>query len=167
MGRSVNNKLIVALSEIGYQQAATTKETADAIEQLLDYIATYPNNGILFRKSDMILAAHADTGFHNKSKACSRAGAHIFLSENDPEPKLNGTVLTIAQLIKSVMASSAESEMSALYITAKKVIPLRNTLIEMGLPQPNFPIQTDNSTAVGFINKTIFKKSTKSADMKL
>ena len=57
MGRAVNNKLIVALSAIGAQQAAATENTAAAIEQLLDYVATYPNYGILFRKSDMILVA--------------------------------------------------------------------------------------------------------------
>ena len=64
--RAVNNKLPVALSEIGAQQAAATEETAAAIEQILDYVATYPNDGILFRKSDMILAAHADAGFLNE-----------------------------------------------------------------------------------------------------
>ena len=62
----------------------------------------------------MILAAHADAGFLNESTACSRAGAHIFLSENDPKPKLNVPVLTIAQIIKYVFASAAESEMAAL-----------------------------------------------------
>ena len=60
----------------------------------------------------MILAAHADAGFINEFKVCSRAEAHIFLSENDPKPKLNGHVLIIAQIIKSVMALSAEAEMS-------------------------------------------------------
>ena len=57
--------------------------------------------------------------------------------------------------------------MAALYITAKNMIPLRNTLIEMGWPQPQNPIQTDNSTAVGFTNKKIVNKATKSAHMKL
>ena len=80
MGRGVNNKLIVALSAIGAQQTAATEDTATAIEQLLDYVATYPNYGILFRKSDMILAAHADAGFLNESRDISRSGAHIFLS---------------------------------------------------------------------------------------
>ena len=61
--REVNNKILVALSAIGSQQAASTKETSDAIEQLLDYVATYSDDGIIFRKSDMILAAHANTGF--------------------------------------------------------------------------------------------------------
>ena len=38
--KRVNNKLLVALSAIGPQQAAATEETKDAIEQLLDYVAT-------------------------------------------------------------------------------------------------------------------------------
>ena len=115
----------------------------------------------------MILAAHTDAGFPNESKSRSRAGAHIFLSENEPKPKINGPVLTIAQIIKTAMAFAAEAEMAAIYITAKNMIPLNNTLIEMGWPQPQTPIQTDNSTAVGFTNKTIVNKSTKSAYMKL
>ena len=65
------------------------------------------------------------------------------------------------------MASAAEAEMTALFITAKKIIPLRHTLIEMGWPQPQTPIQIDNSTAVGFTDKTIVNKATKKSDMKL
>ena len=167
MGRAVNNKLLVALSAIGAQQAAVTEDTSEAIEQLLYYVATYPDDGILFRKSDVILAAHADAGFLNESRARSRAGAHILLSENEPKPRLNGPILTNAQIIKTVMASAAEAEMAALFITEKKMTPLRNALIEMGWPQPQTPIQTDNSTAVGFTNQKIFNKATKSSDMKL
>ena len=161
MRRAVNNKLLVALSAIGAQQEAATDYTTAAIEKKLDYVATHPYDGILFRKRYMILTAHADAGFLNESKARSKAGAHIFLSENEPKPKLNGPILTIAQIIKTVMASAAEAEMAALFITAKKMIPLRNTLIEMGWPQPQTPIQTDNSTAVGFTNKKIVNKATK------
>ena len=40
VGRELNNKLLVALSEIGSQKAAATEETADAIEELPDYVAT-------------------------------------------------------------------------------------------------------------------------------
>ena len=65
------------------------------------------------------------------------------------------------------MASAAEAEMAALFITENKMIPLRLTPIEMGRTQPQPPIKTDNSTAVGFTNKTIVKKATKSPDMKL
>ena len=46
--RAVNNKLLVALSAIGAQQAAATEDTAEAIEQLIYYVATYPNIMSLF-----------------------------------------------------------------------------------------------------------------------
>ena len=115
----------------------------------------------------MILAAHYDAGFLNESKARSRAGVFIFLLENDPTPKTNGPILTIAQIIKYVMESAAEAELAALYITAKTKVILRNTLIEMGWPQPKSPIQTYNSTAVGFTSNTILNKAIKSSNMKL
>ena len=44
MPLAVNNKLLVALSAIEAQQAAETEDTEEAIEQLLDYVATYPND---------------------------------------------------------------------------------------------------------------------------
>ena len=65
VGRAVNNKLLVVLSAIGAQQEAATEDIEAAIEQPIEYVATYPNDGILFRKSDMILAAHSDAGFLN------------------------------------------------------------------------------------------------------
>ena len=117
--RSVNNKLLVTLIEIGSQQAVATEETADAIEQLLDYVLTCPDDGIIFRKSDMILAAHADAGLLNESKARIRSGAHIFFLENNPNPKRNGPTLTISKIIKSVIASADEAKMAALNITDK------------------------------------------------
>ena len=129
VGRAVNNKLLVALSEIGAQQASATEDTAAAIKQLLDYVAIYPNDGIIFRKIDMIFAAHADARFLKESRSRSREGTHIFLSENEPKPKIIGPIFTIAQIIKTVMSPAAESEMAALFITAKKMMPLRHTLI--------------------------------------
>lgn len=162
--RAVDNKLLVALSAIGSQQASATEATMDAVNQLLDYVATYPNDGITYRASDMVLAAHSDAGFHNETKGRSRAGAHIFLSEDDPTPARNGPVLSIAQIIKFVMDSAAEAEMGALYVTAKALVPIRETLIEMKWPQPRTPIQCDNSTAVGVTNNTIVPKQMKSME---
>ena len=46
--RAFDNKLLVALSTIGGQQAADTEKTNEAINQLLDYCATYPKYGILY-----------------------------------------------------------------------------------------------------------------------
>ncbi len=115
----------------------------------------------------MILCTHADAGFLNKTNSRSWAGAHIFLSKNDPFPRFNGAVLSIAQIIKFVMASAAESELAALFVMAQEMIPHRQTLIAMGWPQPKSPIQTDNSTAIGVTNKTIVPHRAKMMDMRL
>jgi hypothetical protein len=66
----------------------------------------------------MILCAHADAGFLNRINSCSRAGAHIDLLEDDSFPQFNGAILSIAQILKFVMALGAESELAALFITA-------------------------------------------------
>jgi hypothetical protein len=153
--RAIDNKLLVALSAIAARQSYATVATEQAVHLLLDYVATYPADGIVYRSSDMILCAHTDAGFLNKTNSRSRAGAHIFLSENNPFPRFNRAILSIAQIIKYVMASAAESELAALFVTAREMIPHWQTLITMGWPQPKSPIQTNNSIAAGVTNKTI------------
>jgi hypothetical protein len=86
-------------------------------------------------------------------------------SENNPIPSHNGPILTIAQIIKFITSSAAESELATLFISAKEMVPLRQSLIEMGWPQPQSPIQTDNTTALGIAKKTIIAKKMKSMDM--
>jgi hypothetical protein len=113
----------------------------------------------------MILCAHADAGFLNETKSHSRAGAHIFLLQDDPYPHFIGAILSIAQIIKFVMAPAAESELAALFITAREKILYRQTLIDMGWPQPKRPIQTDSSTAAGVTNKIIIPQRSKMMDM--
>ncbi len=63
-------------------------------------------------------------------------------------PRFNGVILSIAQIIKFVMALAPESELAALFITAREIVPHLQTLINMGWPQPKSPIQNDNSTSV-------------------
>ena len=46
--RAVNNKLLVALSDIGSQQAKATTQTKATVAQLLDYVATYAADGLKF-----------------------------------------------------------------------------------------------------------------------
>jgi hypothetical protein len=73
----------------------------------------------------MVLCAHSDAGFLNETNPCSPARAHIFLSENKPFTRFNGAILSIAQIIKFVMAPAAESELAALFVTAREMNPHR------------------------------------------
>ena len=164
--QAVDNKLLVALREIGQKKASATEATNDAINKLLEYVATYPTDGITFRASAMVLAGHSDAAYLNVSKALSREVAHIILSEDVSVPTYNGPVLTISNIIKCVMSSAAEAKLAALYICAKEMVPLRQALVEMGWPQPKSPIQCDNSTAIGVSNGKKIPRKTKSIDMK-
>ncbi len=119
----VDNKLLATLSTLSSQQATTTKATNDAITQLLDYLATYPNDGSTYCASNMILCAHADNGFHNESKGHGRAGAHIFVLENNLFPKHNSPVLSFSQIVKFVMPSATEAKQGTLKTTAKEMPP--------------------------------------------
>ena len=65
----------------------------------------------------------------------------------------------MAQLIKFVMTSSTEAELGALYITAQKMVTMRQTIFEMVWPQPPTPIQTDNTKAEGVVKNTIVAKN--------
>ncbi len=161
----VDNKLLVALSTIAACQADATISTEQAVNLLLDYVATYPNDGMVYHASNMILCAHVDAGFLNKTNSHSRAGAHIYLSENDLFWQFKGAILSIAQMIKFVMVSAAKLELEGLFITAGKMIPHRQTLIAMGWPQPKSPFQMNNSIAAGVINNTIMPRSSKMMDM--
>ena len=65
--RDINSKLLVSLNTIGSQLAVTTEDTnaAITIDQLLDYITTYPNDGIAYRNSSMLLTGNVDNRFLN------------------------------------------------------------------------------------------------------
>ncbi len=165
--QAVDNKVLVAASSVAARQSYDTVATEQAVHLLLDYVAPYPSDGIIYQSRDMILCAHANAMFLNKTNSHSWAGAHIYLSENDLFPCFNGAVFSIAQIIKFVMTSAAEAELAALFVTAQEMIPHRQTLIDMGWPQPKSPIQTDNSTAAGVTNKTIVPRRAKMMDMHL
>ena len=56
------------------------------------------------------------------------------MSDSLNNPPNNDAVLTVAQIIKSVMSSSAKSELEGLYVNFRKAISAHQTLIMMGHP---------------------------------
>ena len=61
--------------------------------------------------------------------------------------------------MKYVVSSAEEAEMTALFLTAKEMVPLRQTLTEMGWKQPPSPIQSDNYTELGMTNCTLIPRN--------
>ena len=115
----------------------------------------------------MVLCAQSDSGLHNERNGRSRSGAHIFLSENDAMPQWNGSVLTLAKIIKFGMSSASKSELGALFITAQEMVVMIQTLEEMKWPQPKTPIQTDNSAAADVVNNTTVTRKLKTTNLRL
>ena len=115
----------------------------------------------------MVLVDHSNASYLSESNARSRAGGHFFLSNTAEYPTNNGSVLTVAKIIKSGMSSAAEAELSALFINCREAIPSRQALEEMGHKQPHTPMQTDNTTAHSFVTNNIASKRLKSMDMRI
>jgi hypothetical protein len=111
----------------------------------------------------MILAIHRDASYLSESKARSQAGDHM--GGDDEIPINNGAVLNISQIIKSVMSSAAEAQLGALFINAKPAVSMHTTLEELGHPQTQTPMQTDNSTAHTLLTNKIIPKALKAMDM--
>jgi hypothetical protein len=157
--------MLLALGSLAKQQENPMQNTKKLVHQLLDYAATHPNVIITYQASDMVLAGHSDASYLLETNARSRAGGHFFMSNNNAIPSNNGAILTISQIIKAVMSSTAEAKIGALYINCKEAIPARHALEFLGHKQPPTPMQTDNTTALGVVNNNIMKKL-KLMDMK-
>jgi hypothetical protein len=115
----------------------------------------------------MILTIDSDAAYLVAAKARIRAAGYFYLGNQDNQ-RFNGPIYIYTKLILAVMSSAAEAECGGLYLNAKESVPLRNTLIELGHPQPpdGTPIRTDNSTADGIMNRTVKPKRSKSIDMR-
>jgi len=164
--RGVDDTILTPLSAIAAKQSKPTVNTAQRSQQIMDYLATQEPAVLTYCKSDMVLVVHSDVSYLNEEEARSRAGGHHFLSEDVPLPPNNGAIHIIAEIIKGVMSSAAEAELGAMYINARKAVEERIILKEMGHKQPATPVQVDNSTAEGIINKRVQPKRTKAMDMR-
>jgi hypothetical protein len=166
LARAVDSTMLTPLSALASEQAAPTEKMMQDCLQFLDYAASQDEAIVTYRASDMKLAIHSDASYLSEPKARSRAGGHMFMAGSEEIPINNGAVLNISQIIKAVMSSAAEAELGALFINAKTAVSIRQTLEEMGHPQPRTPIQTDNSTAHALLTNRILPKALKAMDMR-
>ena len=120
---------------------------------------------LTYKASNMVLAIHSNASYLSEPKARSCAGGHMFMAGRDDIPTNNGAVLNILQIIRAVMSSATEAELSALFINAKTTVSMHHTLKELGHPQPPTPMQTDNKTAHDLLTNKIMPKALKAMDM--
>ena len=70
--RAIDGSILPALNSIGTQQAQPTQQTKQNLQQVLDYVATYPDVILRFYASDMILKVDSDAAYLVLPKARSR-----------------------------------------------------------------------------------------------
>jgi hypothetical protein len=90
----------------------------------------------------------------------------MFMAEQEEIPTNNGTVLNILQIIRAVMSSAAEAKLGALFINAKTAVSTCRMLKELGHPQTQTHIKTDNSTTHALLTNKILLKALKAMDMR-
>ena len=166
MARAINGRLLPALSALASEQASPTEETMRKCKLFLDCMATEEEMILTYHASDMVLAVQSDASYCSETNSRSRVGGHFYMAGHEKIPVNNGAVLNISGILKHVVSSAAEAEIGGLFINVKAAIPIRQTLIEMGHPQPPTPMQTDNSTAYALITNKIRPKALKSMEMR-
>jgi hypothetical protein len=166
--RAVNPTLLAALSAIAAQQSSSTQAVADACNQLLNYVTTHPNAGLQYQVCNMILAVHTDASYLFEAGGKSRAVGHFYLTNQSNKNFNNKAVLTLSAIIKHVMSSASEAELSALYYGCKMAASLCTTLKELGHNQANpTPITTNDITAQGLTMDTMTVKASNSMDQRV
>ena len=77
---------------------------------------------IFSQSSTKILAGHSDVSYLIQTQACSRVGGNFFLFNNVKISPNNGAILNIAHIVKNVMSSATEDEITSLYITSDEAV---------------------------------------------
>jgi len=159
--------MLVTLSSLASRQSKATKLTNKDVNQLLNYCATHPTAILRYHSSDMLLQIHSDAGYLNETKARSRAGGHFYLGNHPHKPPLpNRAILNPTGILKHVASTASEAEYGALFVNGKEGAIIRQTLSDMGYPQPATTITTDNSTANGIANDTIKQQRSRAIGMR-
>ena len=68
--------------------------------------------------------------------------------------------------MKLVAASAAEAELDAFFLNTRLAKIIRLILEELGHPQPQIPIHSDNTTTIGIVNNTIKRQKSRAMEMR-
>ena len=119
----------------------------------------------------MQLNVDTDAAFSVFPKAQSRVAGYFRLlndKNNINQFVDNGPIWILCKTLRTVVSLAAEAETYCVFFNAKKVLVIIYLLNQMGHLQTNpTPIRTDNSISMGFKNKNIQMKQSKTWDMQL
>ena len=147
-----------SLSTLTGRQCKATDNLEEEVSHFLYYCATHPNTGIQLMASDMVLTLHLNASYLYEPDSKSRVTGHFCLPKYKDKILNNGAVKTLSKIIKHVLLTTAEAKTTAILLNCKSAQALRVSFKEIDHPQPKIPVATDNTTAVGLIQKTMIPK---------
>ena len=155
--RAVDESMLCALNKLASRQADPTEELERDVNRFLQYSATYPNAKLTFWPSDLVLFVHSDASYTSESRSRSRAGGFFYLGRKHTSgnAQINGGLGSLSKIMPNVLSSAAEAEYAALFMNARRACIFQNILADLGFPQVETEIWTDNSTASKAANKSI------------
>ena len=162
--RAVDPTILPALNEIALTQAKPTKNTVKELDMLMDYLHNYPSAVLRYHAGSMQLKVESDAAYLVLPGAKSRIAGHYILSNSHSH--FTSPVLTECKTIKHVVCSAAEAETHGLFQNCQNAIAIRYALNGLGHKQEKTIVITDNTTAEGFVNKTMKGKKSKTWDMR-
>jgi hypothetical protein len=140
----------------------------EKLTQLLNYCATNPDATIQYEANDMVLHIHLDASYLSEQKARSRIGGHFFLSSATKSTNHihNFPILTISTVSKNVLSSVMEAEVAGTFVNAKEGVNVKNSINNIGHPQPRTPLLIDNRTTFGIVSGKMKQQGSKAIDMR-
>jgi hypothetical protein len=115
----------------------------------------------------MILQIMSDASYLSRPNAGSVAGAFHHLGIPEDPSFVNAPISIASTRIPDVCSSLQEAEWAGTFGAARTAITERQTLADLGYPQPPTLLHCDNEVAVGIANKAVKAKLSKACDMRL
>ena len=131
--------ILVALNTLSLTQAKLTTKTKQLCNHQLNYCATYPNVGLRYQASAMILHIDSDASYLIVCKAKSRIVGYFYLNNKPSNTINNAPILVKCRTLKHVVTSSAECEIAGVFHNTKTTSPIQYILNEIGHKQPPTP----------------------------
>eukprot|EP00957_Ditylum_brightwellii_P065264 4950314-Ditylum_brightwellii.AAC.1 len=140
------------------------------MDQLLNYLSTYPNATVRFCTISMIFYIHSNTAYMVLPEAHLCTGGYFYLSNKSTtkdatDVPTNRAIHNECSTICNVIGSTAEAEVGGLYVNCQQG-EFCTALQEMGYPQHVTIVITDDSTADGIVNIRTKQPRTRSMDMR-
>jgi hypothetical protein len=125
--RAIDYTLLPALNELASQKSQPTIQTRLKAQQIMNYVATYPNTYVRYHASEMILTIDSDAAHLVAPKARSRVAGYFQMNDTpakNKHPTINGAILVECKTLRHVVSSAAEAETAGVFHNAQTAIPI-------------------------------------------